>query len=133
MGAVIPQWGDELPKSKMDANKYRKPTVSQILWRWNLRPLERLLALYIRTTKNPDGYFKANINEFEKWTNAKYETVINAIKRMQKIAVLEVHPGKGKKDKDSYRLHNSSMVHESLAKQKSTFPSKTINSSQNQG
>ena len=122
-----------MPKPKSDPNKYRKPTVSQILWRWNLRPLERLLALYIRTTKNPDGYFTANINEFEHWTSAKYETVTNAIDRMQAIGALEVKPGKGKKDKNSYRLHDSSMVRESLKKQKSVFPPKTINSQQHAG
>jgi hypothetical protein len=86
--------------------EYKKPSVNQILLHWNLRPAECVVALLLHAFADDDGWTKMATKELVERSHADFETVKKAIEVLEKKGVLEVTPGKTKKQPKTYRLHS---------------------------
>jgi len=117
-----------MAKAKANPGAYRKPTTNQVLTKWKLKPLDRVLALLIRRRTNDEGFRKCHKRELAREASAKEGTVDEALKRMAKLGILETKPVKSKKAEASYRLHHSSRVYQpnvSTKKKSAQNPSST--------
>ena len=111
-----------MAKTKTQPGTYRKPTTDQVLTKWRLKPLDRVLALLIRRRTNAEGFRQCHKSELASEACAKAETVDQALERMTKLGILETKPGKSKKAKASYRLHHSDRVYRRNAQTDKTKP-----------
>jgi hypothetical protein len=111
-----------MAKTKAQPGAYRKPTTDQVLTKWKLKPLERVLALLIRRRTNAEGFRQCHKSELASEACAKAETVDRALRRMKKLGVLQIESGEGKKAKASYRLHHCDRVYRRNAQTDKTKP-----------